>query len=219
MKYSTLFRLLTILGSVFLASVLLVAYLDSVSSLIIFGSILAQLSLEHFGFLFVFSGIVLLAVGVVGIKRHFFHSHGTFLSAFSIPLISLLIFCSFFFAYFSILASAPMFPMRSEITQVTVVDSSPLVLSVGVKAITSSDSRIDQAIVINSNDRIVAETSFDDREWFELGAFKGLALAVLPGGSEITLTLNFNATLPSGSYLVRLACWGDNHGDSPFTIP
>ena len=216
MKYSTLFYLLTILGSVFLASVLLVAYLDSVSGLTFFGSILVQLSLEHFGFFFVFGGIVLLAVGVVGIKRNFFHSHGTFLSAFSIPLISLLVFCSFFFAYFSILASAPMFPMRSEITHVTVVDTNPLVLNLHIRAITSSDSRIEGAIILNNNE-IVAQIPSED-EWAEKD-FYPVTLAELPGGSEITLTLNFNTTLPSGNYLVRLGCWGDNHGDSPFTIP
>ena len=112
-----------------------------------------------------------------------------------------------------------MFPLRSEITQVTVVDTSPLVLSVGVKAITSSDSKIEQAIVINSHNEIVAETSFDDRKWIEYGSFKGLALAVLPAGSETTVTLDFNTTLPSGCYLVRLSSWHDNHGDFPFTIP
>jgi hypothetical protein len=216
LKKSTILYLSSaILGIILLALVLVGTYLDAIDAL----NILVSFSPTKLGFGFMIGGIISLTVGIVGIGRQFFRSHGTFLQAFSIPLISLLLFVTFIFAINSIYSSAPMFPLRSEITQVTVVDTSPLVLSVDVKAITSSDSRIDQAIVINSNNELAAETSFDDREWIEYGGFKGLALAVLPEGSEIALTLNFNATLPSGDYLVSLVCWHTNHGSSLFTIP
>ena len=83
-----------------------------------------------------------------------------------------------------------------------------------MKAITSRDTRIEVAIVLNDDNELVAKTPLDDREWIE-----GLALAVLPAGSEIKLTLDFNNTLPAGNYLLRLTCWHQNHGSSSFTVP
>ena len=216
MKKSTiLYWSSVILGILFIDLVLVGSYLDAVDSL----SILALLSPTQLGLWFVLGSIVLFTVGIVGIIRQYFKNHRNLLSVFAILLIPPLTFVTSLFGYSIIVLNAPWFPIRSEITQVTVVDTSSLVLSVGVKAITSRDSRIDQAFVIDSDNELVAETSFDDREWFEHGDFKGLALAVLPAGSEITLTLNFNTTLPSGDYLLRLSSWGANHGDSPFTIP
>ena len=216
MQFSVRFYwLFALVGIVFLALVLVGTYLDAIDAL----SILVLFSPAKLGFGFMLGGIILLAVGIFGIKRHFFRSHGTFLQAFFIPLFSSLLFVTCIFAISWIFLNAPMYPMRSEITQVTVVDTDPLVLSVGVKAITSRDTRIDQGFVINSDNELVTETSFDDREWIEYGSFKSLALAVLPAGSEITLTLNFSDALPSGDYTVRLTSWGANHGRSSFTIP
>lgn len=221
MKFSgKIFGLFIIFAIVFLALVLVGTYLDAVDSLSILTlfSPLSPPPAAVFGFWFMWGGIVLLTVGVVGIIRQYFKNHRKLLSAIAILItptltfFTMLVACSLIFA--------PMyFPMRSEITQVTVVDTEPLVLSVVAKAITSRDSRIDQAFVINGDNELVAETSLGDRVRFELGAFKGLALAVLPAGSEITLTLNFNASLPAGDYVVRLTSWGANHGDSSFTIP
>ena len=111
------------------------------------------------------------------------------------------------------------YAVRSEITQVTVVSSSPLILSINVKAITDYNSRIDGAIVLNSNSVLVAETSPSALEWFVSENFQGLALAMLPAGSEITLNLNFSSILPSGNYTVRLTGNDINHGSSSFTIP
>ena len=213
-KSTMLYWSFAILGVVLIALFLVGSYLDAVDSL----SIVTLLSPTQLGLWFVLGSIVLITIGIVGIIRQHFKNHRKLLSALAILFIPSLTFFTMFIAC-SLVLVFPYFPMRSEITQVTVVDTSPLVLSVGVKAITSRDSRIDQAIVINSDNELVAETSFDDREWFEQGDFKGLALAVLPAGSEITLTLNFNTTLPSGDYLLRLSSWGANHGDSPFTMP
>ena len=112
-----------------------------------------------------------------------------------------------------------MFPMRSEVTQVSVISTNPFILSVDFKAITSRDIRINGAIIINSNGNLVAQTDFNAREWIVVNDFHGLALAVLPTGSEITLTLNFYTTLASGNYFVRLYLWHTNHGSFLFTIP
>ena len=215
MKKSTLLYLSsTIIGIVMITLVLLGGYLDAADAL----NILSLLSLGYFGIFFVLGGIASLTTGIVGIIRQYFKNHRKLLTALAIILIPPVTFASFAVGYTFAIFSAPMFPMRSEITQVTVVDTNPLVLSVSAKAITSGDSRIDQAIILNSNNELVAETSFDDRERMEYGGFKGLALAILPAGSEITLTLNFNNTLPAGNYLVRLTCWHQNHDSSSFTI-
>jgi hypothetical protein len=213
-KSTMLYWSFAISGVVLIALILVGAYLASVDSL----SILALLSPTQLGIWFVFGCIVPLTTGTVGIIWHHLKNHRKLFTALAILLIPPLTFFASIFACIIIIPPLS-FPMRSEITQVTVVDTSPLVLYVGVKAITSRDSRIDQAFVIDSDNELAAETSFNDREWFEHGNFKGLALAILPAGSEITLTLDFNTTLPSGSYLVRLSSWGDNHGDSTFTIP
>jgi len=210
----TIYRLLSIFGIVLLTLVLVGSYLDGADSLSIL-TLLSPLSPPHLGLWFVLSGIVLLTVGMVGIIRRNFKTHRNMFTALAVLLIPTLTFATFVVgctsAFFSALS---MSPLRSEITEVTVVDNSPLVLSVVVKAITSKDTRIEGAIVLNSDDELVAETPFDDKAWTE-----GLALAELPAGSEITLTLNFNTTLTSGDYFVRLTCWHQNHGSSSFTIP
>jgi len=208
-----LYGLLFILGIILLTLVLVGSYLDGADALSIL-VILSPMSPPNLGLWFVSGGIILLTVGMVGIARQYFKNYRRLFTALAVILIPPLIFFPFIggcsYAFFN----APMFPMRSEITQVTVVDDSPLVLSVGVKAITSRDSRIEGAIILNGDGEPVAETPIDDRVWTE-----GLALAVLPAGSEIKLTLNFNTTLPPGKYRVRLTCWHENHGNSPFTLP
>jgi hypothetical protein len=201
----TLYRLLAISGIVLLTLVLAGAYLDGADAL----SILTLLSPRspNLGLWFGLGGIVLLTVGMVGIIRRYCRYHRNLFTALAILLIPPLAFATFFVGCTFAFLSAPMFPMRSEITQVTVVDNSPLVLSLDVKAITSRDSIIDGASVMNSNDVIVAEI-------FER------ARALLPAGSEITLTLDFNTTLPSGNYVIRLhGGMQYSHGSALFTVP
>ena len=214
MKFSgKIFGLLIIFGIISLALVLVGTYFDAIDAL----SILVLFSPTKLGFGFMLGGIILLAVGIFGIKRQFFRSHGTFLQAFSIPLFSSILFVTFIFAISWIFISAPMYPMRSEITQVTVVDTSPLILNLNVKAITSRDTRIDSALILDSSDTLVA--SYWNEEIMVEGAWTFEPICVLPAGSEITVTVDFNTILPSGSYLVRLSAWHDNHGESFFTIP
>jgi hypothetical protein len=218
-KHSTRFYgLVAIIGFVFLALVLLVAYLDFTSSLIIFGNILALLSPRQFGFLFVLGGIAFLTVGIAGIERHCFKRHRKWLSCFSIFWIPSLTFVTFFLVLaFIFLSVVPLYPMRSEITNVSVVDDSPLVLSVSVKSITSRDSRIDSALILNSNDTLVA--SYCNEEIMVNGVSTFEPICVFPAGSEINVTLDFNTALPSGNYIVRLSSWHYSHCDSLFTIP
>ena len=217
MKFSARFYgLVTILGIVFLALVLLVAYLDTISSLGILGGVLVFLSFARFGWVLVLFGIAFFTVGICGIERHCFKRYGKLLSEFSTVFVPLLTFITFIFAHTLLLVSGPMYPIMSEITQVTVVDTSPLVLSVGVRAITSFDSRLEGALILDDNE-IVAQIPSEE-EWADRD-FYPVTLAELPAGSEISLTLDFNTTLPSGDYLVRLTRWKSNHGSCPFTIP
>ena len=203
MKHSKLlFGFIAILGIAFLTLVLASLYSDYVDAVSILASLNSQL-----GLWFVLGGIIFLTVGVIGMGRQHIKNHKnifTVLAALLIPLLTLAI---MFVASVLVIVYAPMFPMRSEITQVSVTSTSPLILSVDVKAITSRDTAIEGANIMDYND--------DNR----VAYCPVKPFIELPAGSTKTLTLNFSTTLPSGNYLVRLSSWGRNHGSSPFTIP
>ena len=216
MKHSRLlFRLFAASGIVFLALLLVGCYLNCSDSV----SILASLASPNFWFPFLLiGGIVLLTIGILGTGRQHVKKHKNLFTVLAALLVPLFAFVSMFVALTMAMVYAPMFPMRSEITRVTIVDTSPLVLSLDVKALTSRDSRIEGAIVLDSSDVIVAEIY--EREYVVSKNWRGLAMAVLPSGSEIKLDLDFNCPLPSGDYVIRLTGgMHDNHGSAPFTIP
>lgn len=187
-------------------------YLDAIDAL----NILASFSPTKLGLWFMLGSIISLTAGIVGIIWQYFKNHRKLLSALAIIFIPTLTFFTMFFAC-SLIFTPMYFPMRSEITQVTVVDDSPLVLSLCVKAITSRDTRIDSALILDSTDTLVA--SYWNEEIMVKGAWTFEPICVLPAGSEITVTVDFNTTLPSGDYLVRLSSWHNNHGESSFTVP
>jgi len=216
-KSTILYLSSSISGIAFLALVLAGAYLDGADSLSIL-ALLSPMSLPQLGLCFMLCSIVLLTVGIVGIIRQYFRNHRNLFTAIAILLIPPLTFFTVAFGCtFAFQSALSLDPLRSEITQVTVVDTNPLVLSLSVKAITSRDTRIESAFVLNSmNERVAQIPSEEEREAFWSGQF---TLAELSGGSEISLTLDFNTTLPSGDYLVKLTCWHNNHGSSSFTIP
>jgi len=218
-KFSARFcGLLAILGIAFLALVIVGAYLDGADSLSIL-VLLSPMSSSKVGLWFVLGGIALLTVGMVGIIRQYFQNHRKLFTALAILLIPPLTFGILVVgsvnAFFGALS---MDHLRSEITEVTVVDTNPLVLSVDVKAITSKNTWIESALILNNTGSIVAQIPSEGVSSAEV-ASGYFTLAELPGGSEISLTLDFNTTLPSGDYLVKLTCWHNNHGSSSFTIP
>ena len=205
MKYSTIiYGFLAILGVFFIALVLTGVYLNEYKILSVW-LFLSTSFTTRFGLSFVLGGIMLLTIGIVGIGRQYFKNHRKLFTVLAILLVPPLIFTSFVVGYSFAISSSPAPPLRSEITQLTVVDTDPLILSVNVKAITSKDSIIDQAWVFNDNNTSVAYC-------FNEGS-------VLPAGSEITLNLNFSTSIPSGNYTLSFATWHVNHGSSPFTIP
>ncbi len=204
MKHSRLFYgLLAVLGIVFLTLCLVGIYLNAIDAISVFAALPSEFVLW-----FLSIGIFFMTVGIVGTGRQHLKSHKRLFTALAAVLVPVLTFAAMFFALTTIAVNTMfIFPMRSEITQVTVVDTNPLVLLVDVKALTSRDSMIVGASVMNSNDVIVAEI-------FER------VRVLLPAGSEITLTLDSNTTLPSGNYVIRL--YGGmqfNHGSAPFTVP
>lgn len=146
-----------------------------------------------------------LTTGIVGIIGQYFKNHRKLVTILAVLFIPPLIFATFVVGYSFAISCSPPPLLKSEITQVTVGGTDPLVLSVNVKAITSGDSIIDQAFVFNDNNTSVAYC-------FNEGS-------VLPAGSEITLNLNFSTSIPSENYTLSFATWHVNHGSSPFTIP
>lgn len=211
MKYSKIFFLLVAsLGIVFLGLVILSSYLMWMDSL----NVLARLDLEKIGFPLVLAGMAFLTIGVLGFDwRHVRKSKTRFiLYVVLIPLSAFLVFLA---SSFLVVMNVPMFPLRSEITQVKVIENNPLVLSLNVKALTSRDSRI-EGVVITNNDTMVASRV---SEPLIINAFWTFtALCELPGGSEIKFTVNFNCTLSSGDYIVLLTSANSNHDSAPFTI-
>jgi hypothetical protein len=224
MKHSKLlFGFITVIGIVFLVLVLVSAYLDSVDSI----SILELLypSQSGLGLWLLLGGTVLLIAGLMGIGRQHFKIRGKLYTGLVVFVILIFIFYGVFGSVGMMILNAPMFPMRSEITQVTIVDADPLVLSLGVKAITCRDSRIDIVFIFDSDRNTVAEYCMEDIVVLDEHGYPyncSVPICVLSGGSSMTLTVRFNRTLSPGNYTVSLASGGfgdDNHGSSPFTIP
>jgi hypothetical protein len=211
-----LYRLMVVLGLILLTTFFVVCYWSFSNIYIIKMPWLEQNGISFF-FFFLVGGAVILTIGALQVDIPRIKKYRGFIAC-SIPLIIILLLFQLWI-YEGNQSFVNSFVVRSEITEVTVVSATPLILSLDVKAITDYDSRIDGAIVLNSKDILVAETSPDAREWFVSGNFQGLALAILPAGSEITLNLNFSSVLPSGNYTVRLTGNDINHGSSPFTIP
>jgi hypothetical protein len=202
--YTIIYGFLAVLGVVFLALVLTSVYLNEYKILSVWVFLSTSFT-TRFGLSFVLGGIVFLTTGIVGIIRQYFKNHRKLFTVLAILLIPPLIFASFVVGYSFAVSSSPAPPLISEITQLTVVDTDPLILSVNMKAITTRDSIIDQAWVFNDNNTSVAYC-------FNEGS-------VLPAGSEITLNLNFSTSIPSGNCTLSFATWHVNQGGSSFTIP
>jgi hypothetical protein len=211
-----LFGFFAVLGIVFLTLVLAGLYLDYVDAVNILASLNSQL-----GLWFVLGGIISLTVGVIGMGRQHFKNHRNLFTSLAVVLIPMLTLAIMFVASVEIVVYAPMFPMRSEITQVAVVDTSPLILSLNVKALTSRDTTITGAIIKNYYGQFVTGQKpivsvYDEKT----ESYSNQSICELPAGSTISLTLEYTESLSSGNYTVMLFGGMDsNQGSSPFTIP
>jgi hypothetical protein len=154
-----------------------------------------------------FGGMALITVGIIGIGRLHLKNHKnlfTALAAFAIPSLT------FGLVFLVILTCIPVFsfPMRSEITNISVISTSPLTLSVDAKALTTRNTTIQQAVIRNVDDDKIVTDIFLNPPFPELPAY-----------STQTFIFHFNTTIPSGNYILQLICWHDNHGSLQFAIP
>jgi len=223
-NHPRLYRFFTVLGIALLALILVSAYLDSVDAISILEPLYLSQSVFGLWLLVLISGIVFLTVGLVGIGRQYSMNHGNLLTLLVALLVPLLTFATVFTASM-LMYPLSIFRLRDEITQVDVISSKPLVLSLGVKAITTENSRISFVYILDSNRTIVAEYHMEEVAVLDEHGYPyncSVPICVLSGGSSMTLTVRFNCTLSPGDYTIFLASGGfgfDSHGSAPFTIP
>jgi len=98
-------------------------------------------------------------------------------------------------------------PERMTISKASLDKVNPLTVSLQVKSYYSNDIYFEEASVIDDYQLPIASIQ---GQWItvedgESGPYQTMQfVGKLPGGSDETLTLNFNTTLPSGNYVVRL---------------
>ncbi len=210
---------MAVLGIVFLAWLFVSIYLNSIDAL----SVLPSLPSSELGvWSVVLAGVVFLTVGIIGFGRQHFRNHRNLITVIVVVLVPCLVLATVFVFPVLMLDYAPMFPVRDEITLVQIANNNPLLLYLGIKAITSEGTNIDSVLILNSYGTMVAEYRMEDFVTVDEHGDRvtnSLPICTLSGGSSMTLTVRFNTTLPSGHYTVRLSSWGGNHGSAPFTIP
>jgi hypothetical protein len=203
LKYSKIcFGVISVLGLLFLILCISSTYLKAIDSI----NVLASLS-DPLLTILLFGGIGLITVGIIGFGRLHLKNHKNLFTALAAVAIPSLTFGLIFLVIITCIPLFP-FPMRSEITNISVISNSPLTLSVDAKALTRRNSTIQQAIIRNVNDDKIVTDCYLNKPFFELPAY-----------STQTFIFQFNTTIPSGNYILQLACWHDHHGRLQFTIP
>ena len=227
------YRFLAVLGVIWLMSFLAVFYLDSVDAISFLEPLYPSklnwlIPYQLSGFVLfgiVICGVLFFTVGLVGIVGGHFRNQREFYTAGAAFVISILLFGTVVASIELMTPLGPTFRVRDEVTQVDVLSNNPLVLSLGVKAITTEDSRIGIVFVLSSERNMVAEYHMEDIGYLDEHGDQvtsSVPICTLSGGSSMTLTVKFNRTLFPGNYTVSLASGGfgdDNHGSAPFTIP
>ena len=227
------YRFLAVLGVIWLMSFLAVFYLDSVDAISVLEPLYPSklnwlIPYQLSGFVLfgiVICGVLFFTVGLVGIVGGHFRNQREFYTAGAAFVISILLFGTVVASIELMTPLGPTFRVRDEVTQVDVLSNNPLVLSLGVKAITTEDSRIGIVFVLSSERNMVAEYHMEDIGYLDEHGDQvtsSVPICTLSGGSSMTLTVKFNRTLFPGNYTVSLASGGfgdDNHGSAPFTIP
>jgi hypothetical protein len=178
----------------------------------------ALLPYPYQGYFMLFSligGTVFLTIGLLGVGREYFKNHGNmfFLTAVLVPVLMLAL-------VISITVPVDPFhevPERMVITQVSLDETNPLVVSLRAKSFFSLDIHFVWAWIKDSNEVTFASI---EATWvtkvYDSGPIQTMQfLGELPGGSEKTLTFDFNTTLPSGNYSV----WLRSHNYYTFVSP
>ena len=227
LKRSTLiFGFIAALGLSFLTFLLAVVYLTRTCSaeILTINALIPQKTLGILWTVFLVVGTIFLASGILGIGRQRIKNKRTLFSVLTIALTPLLVYVLFFSMF-----AATIYPGLSEapekmaITHVSVTSTNPLILSLNAKSFYSMEIYFDYAYVKDSNQTDVASiigemvevknSTVNPSNWPGYPYWTFQFVARLPAASEKTLTLNFNATLPSGEYTV----WLHSYRQSTFT--
>ena len=168
-----------------------------------------------FWVLFLIAGTGFLTVGILGIERRKIKKKRTLFAALTVALIPLLVVTLLFSISFATtypIMSSP--PERMAISDVSVIATNPLILSLKAKSFYMAEIWFDNAYVKDHNQNTVAsiigkevevQNSTDNpANWpgYPYWTFKFAAR--LPAASEKILTLDFNTTIPSGEYSIWL---------------
>jgi hypothetical protein len=209
MKHSRLlFAFIVLLGVFLVAAFFAIVYWGNTFSaeILTMQSLIPSPYLSYFMLFSIIVGTFFLTIGILGIGRHYFKNHSRlfFLVAMLVPMIVLTSFVSMMSVFWDPLYEAP---ERLVITHVSVNSTYPLILSLNVKSLYSVEIDFVEACVKNDKQVTVASiegtwVTVEIDEWGPVSRMQ--FVGQLPGGSEKTLTFNFNTTSPSGNYSVWL---------------
>jgi hypothetical protein len=153
-------------------------------------------------------GTGLLTIGILGIGRQRIKNGRKLFTVFTIvlsPIIVLILFFSLLLATTYPVLSDP--PERMALTNVSVTNTNPLILSLNAKSFYMAEIWFDQAYIKDCNQTTLASIIGKEVEVQKPNSspyWTFQFVAKLPPASEKTLSLEFNATLPSGEYSVWL---------------
>ncbi len=218
-----LFGFLTVLGLVLVTILFTIGYWAiTFSEKILIVNALLPLPYYHYFVVFsLIAGTGFLTVGMLGIGRRYFKNHTVkfFFTAVLVPLTILI----WFFLLPTLYDPIRGVPERMIITQASVDRADPLTVSLRMKSFYSNTIYFVEAWIMDDNEIKLAsiEAYIITVENGESGPYQTMHyVGKLPGGSDEILTLNFNTTLPSGNYAVRLRTHNGAVFVSPtFTIP
>jgi len=203
-----LFGFLTVVGLVLVTILLTIVYWANTCSekILIVNALLPLPYQNYFAAFSLIGGTGFLTVGMLGIGRRYFKNHTVkfFFTAVFVPLIILTSFSLLSFALYDPIHGVP---ERMTITQASVDRADPLTVSLRMKSFYSNTIYFEEACIMDDNQTTLASI---EAYWITVEDGESLPyqtpqyVGKLPGGSDEILTLNFNTTLPSGIYAVRL---------------
>ena len=218
-----LFGFLTVLGLVLVTILLTIGYwaITFSEKILIVNALLPLPYQNYFAAFSLIGGTGFLTVGILGIGRRYFKNHEVkfFFTAVLVPLTILISFGLLLTSY----DPNRGVPERMTITRASVDRADPLTVTLGMKSFYSNTIYFEEACIMDDNQTTLASIeaywiTVEDGDCLHYQTMQ--FVGKLPGGSDETLTLNFNTTLPSGNYAVRLRTCNCAFFVSPsFTIP
>jgi hypothetical protein len=219
-KYSTqIFGVIAALGLALLTFFLTAVYLSRTysSGILTMEALIPSSILGHFWVLFLIFGTGFLIAGVLGFGRQRLKNKRALFTVLTVALTPLLVFALFFSVILATTypnLSDP--PEKMAITNVSLIGTNPLILSLDAKSFYMAEIWFDNAYIKDCNQTTVASIIGEMVEVQKPNATPYWTFqfaARLPAASEKVLTLNFNTTMPSGEYSV----WLHSYRESTFT--